>query len=278
MAFEPGFSLLVPTDFTEKSKDALVFAASLIKERGGLIQLLHVVDSIPELKPTTIDTARSRLAEYAKEQHDILDVTIIPNIVTGNIFDTIGESAAKLGTNMIVMGVHGMHGIQFVIGSFAARVILGSTIPVLLISSDLRFKGFRKIILPVDLSRKEDKLIAKAKELALQYRSTIHIFSYIEARSLIKKAILRSKINRIAKSLKKVGIRTTSKIIYPNGSNTIENILDYSKVVDADLIMLMLRSQGNTKEFIVGQAENSLIQESNLPLFIINPLIEKGRP
>jgi nucleotide-binding universal stress UspA family protein len=271
MSFLPGYSLLVPTDFTEKTNLALSFAATLIKERGGIIYSLHVVDYLPELNGITVEAARQRHADYVKTQSEILGVTIIPNIVTGNIFNSIGEAAAKLGTNLIIMGVHGMQGIQFVIGSFAARVILGCSIPVILISDEFVFQGFKNIVLPLDMSRKVDKIVSKVKELGLQYGSTVHVFSNIDSNSIIKKAIQKAETFQIINSLKRTGIKTSSRIVYGENGTFVENVLKYSAEIKADLIMMALQSQGRSLEFVVGKTENRIMQYSKVPLYIINP-------
>jgi len=271
MSFLPGYSLLVPTDFTEKTNLALSFAANLIKERGGIIYSLHVVDYLPELNGITVEAARQRHAEYVKTQSEILGVTIIPNIVTGNIFNSIGEAASKLGTNLIIMGVHGMQGIQFVIGSFAARVILGCSIPVILISDEFVFQGFKNIVLPLDMNRKVDRIVSKAKELGIQYGSTVHVFSNIDSNSFIKRAILKAETFQIINSIKRTGIKTSSRIVYGENSKFVENVLKYSAEINADLIMMALQSQGRSLEFVVGKTENRIMQYSKVPLYIINP-------
>jgi nucleotide-binding universal stress UspA family protein len=271
MSFLPGYSLLVPTDFTEKTNLALSFASNLIKERGGIIYSLHVVDHLPELNGMTVEAAKQRHAEYVKIQSEKLGVTIIPNIVTGNIFNSIGETAAKLGTNLIIMGVHGMQGIQFVIGSFAARVILGCSIPVILISDEFVFQGFKNIVLPLDMNRKVDKIVSKAKELGLQYGSMVHIFSNIDSNSFIKRAILKAEIFQIINSIKRAGIKTSCRIVYGENSKFVENVLKYSAEINADLIMMALQSRGRSLEFVVGKTENRIMQYSKVPLYIINP-------
>lgn len=271
MSFLPGYSLLVPTDFTEKTNLALSFASNLIKERGGIIYSLHVVDYLPELNGITVEAAKQRHAEYVKIQSEKLGVTIIPNIVTGNIFNSIGEAAAKLGTNLIIMGVHGMQGIQFVIGSFAARVILGCSIPVILISDEFVFQGFKNIVLPLDMNRKVDKIVSKAKELGLQYGSMVHIFSNIDSNSFIKRAILKAETFQIINSIKRAGIKTSYRIVYGENSKFVENVLKYSAEINADLIMMALQSRGRSLEFVVGKTENRIMQYSKVPLYIINP-------
>jgi nucleotide-binding universal stress UspA family protein len=274
MSFIPGYSLLIPTDFTEKSNLAFSFAADLVKQRGGIIHALHVVEFYPELNALVIEEARLKLADYVREQQLKLDVTIIPNIVTGNIFNSIGEAASRLGANLIVMGVHGMHGIQFVMGSFAARIILGCSIPVILISEEVKFRGFNNIVLPLDMTRKVDKIVSRAIELGMQYGSTIHVFSSIDVSSVFKKQILIAETRKILNSIKRTGLNATNKLIYNANSHFVDNVLEHSKEINADLIMMTLQAHGHSLEFVVGKTEHQIMENARMPLYLINPVKE----
>ena len=50
----------------------------------------------------------------------------------GNIFEDIGDVAKEIGARLIIMGTHGIKGIQKLVGSYALKVILHSEIPFII--------------------------------------------------------------------------------------------------------------------------------------------------
>jgi nucleotide-binding universal stress UspA family protein len=267
-----AYSFLVPIDFTERSVHALQYAASIIQRNDGMIHLLHVIDERTPPSKEELKSTRERIAEYAREQQEKLKVNIIPHIVTGNIFISIGETAKKLGVQLIVMGIHGMHGIQFIIGSFAARVILGSPVPVLLTNGSKNYSDFKNIVLPLDMNIKMDELIKKTLEMGLQFNSTIHLYSRNEEMSFWKKKKSEIKIKQTMNMVRKAGLKCQSVTLNTDEENLADSVVEYAENINADLIMVTTQNQHNTREYIIVENGIKLMEKSKTPLFFINSL------
>ncbi len=265
------FSVMVPVDFTDKSIHALSAAASLVREKKGIIQLVHVVDSSPESLDRSIIEAKEKLLAFAQKHQEELQVALIPNIVTGNIFTTIGDTASRLGVQLIVMGVHGLHGIQFIIGSFAVRVILGSLVPVLLVNDAFNIKAFKNIVLPIDSSVKMNYMLGKTIEMARQYNSTIHLFAEISSMSFFQRRLVSFRLQKAAKRIRNSGI--PCQVITMDGvaSDFAESVTQYAGNVNAQMIALSMQTRNRSKEFLVGKTATRLVEKSRIPLYIVNP-------
>jgi nucleotide-binding universal stress UspA family protein len=266
-----AYSFLVPIDFTEKSIHALHYAAEIVKKYDGMVHLLHVVDE--RMQPTSEEIAatREKLAHYARDQQELLQVNIIPNTVTGNIFISIGETAKKLGVQLIIMGIHGMHGIQFIIGSFAARVILGSPVPVLLTNGSREFADFKNIVLPFDFNVPMDHLVDKTIELAQLFNSTIHLFSKAEKVSMFNEFLFTNRLKKTIHRIRKAGINCQHIDLNAGNESMADSVLTYSENMGADLIMVTTQNQRNSKEYIIVEAGIRLMEKSRIPLFFLNP-------
>ena len=119
--------VLVPTDFTEVSLIAYNHAALLTKQIGGRLDLLHVVSKKEEVSDT-----HTKLDEaIALIKADYPGMEIKSHVRVGSIFDDIGDTAAEIGAQMIVMGTHGKKGWQHVTGSRALKVVTNSKLPFL---------------------------------------------------------------------------------------------------------------------------------------------------
>lgn len=158
-------TILVPTDFSDVSFEAIRYAMSLAEPYQADLHLLHVVDDAPVLAFHTMemttdfvieDTTRSaeqHLQEFVKS-HDIhgrKGVTLA--VRHGNPYDEITRYATDIEADMIVMATHGRTGLAHVLlGSVAEKVVQHAEIPVLTIKP-ARIRVHRSTVRAADKSR-----------------------------------------------------------------------------------------------------------------------------
>src|SRR5678816_2217797 len=105
--------ILVPIDFTEVTENALRYAIGLgdtLPVRH--IILFHVVSSEKDA-PVAQANLNKLIDKYKAQSHAALESSILP----GNIFDKIGKAAVDQDAALIIMGTHGIKGMQHIIGS-----------------------------------------------------------------------------------------------------------------------------------------------------------------
>ena len=139
--------ILVPMDFSGKSRQALALAVPLAERHGGRLFLLHVV------QPPAISTWRvipggehyltmnmSNLIERVREALTALAARLVPPAVRGrtlvrqgNAYFEITEAARQLKVDLIVISTHGYTGMhRMLIGSVAERVVRHAPCAVLI--------------------------------------------------------------------------------------------------------------------------------------------------
>lgn len=136
--------LLFPTDFSEPSEAAWMFALSFAKEFGAEMVLLHVVPEPPRLAEAyEMGYTPERFIKAATEEAQRLmadmqtkaadwNVPLIPRIRQGVEFREIIAAAREDGVDLIVMGTHGRTGLAHaLIGSVAEKVVRKAPCPVL---------------------------------------------------------------------------------------------------------------------------------------------------
>jgi universal stress protein A len=125
--------ILFATDFSPETRAAAAKAVALAQLAGARLTLLHVVEysaleyageiPIPEnidLDQRRIDAARAHIAELARE----LGIPDAPcRVELGAPKHEIVRVAKESGVDLVVVGSHGRHGLQLLLGSTANGVL-----------------------------------------------------------------------------------------------------------------------------------------------------------
>lgn len=137
--------ILVPTDFSKHSQNALTYAVAFAEKFGAEIYLLHVVQDLalfipeavtagpPLVPPVDQLTAavRTALARVITE-NQLQRLTVHPEVREGTPFYEIVRFAQEKEIDLIVMGTHGRGGLAHVLlGSVTEKVVRKAPCPVL---------------------------------------------------------------------------------------------------------------------------------------------------
>jgi nucleotide-binding universal stress UspA family protein len=138
--------ILVPTDFSEYSRQAATYAHELAQTFGAKLLLLHVVELpaypvevlLPSAEGATLldDLERQARLDLAhllpKAEHAKADVMCL--VAVGTPYYKIVEVAEAEKVDLIIMATHGRTGLsRLVLGSVAERVVRMASCPVLTI-------------------------------------------------------------------------------------------------------------------------------------------------
>lgn len=143
MAVEAIKSILVPIDFSEHSRDALIYAKQFASAYGAHMHLLHVIetnavppfyvglnvtgfDSVADIKARTETALQQLLAETAGP-----NVASTLHILEGYPAHDIVHFAEKHSMDYIVIATHGLTGFKhLLLGSVAEKVVRRAPCPV----------------------------------------------------------------------------------------------------------------------------------------------------
>jgi universal stress protein A len=137
-------TILVPVDFSERSRAALNYAVTLAGDFGGSLLVLHVLD--PLLVAGRLESARLRQLKTssrgeAVKQLQALSRELVQTGVRTKLFlrhgpatDIIVAFAVAKKADLIIMGSQGRTGLsRLLIGSVAERVVRHAFCPVLVV-------------------------------------------------------------------------------------------------------------------------------------------------
>ena len=135
-------SILCPVDFSEPSRQALLWAATIAQRRGGELTVVSVVEPLlaqaagirlhvdlahSDVEPALREFVDATLPEGVRQaSHVLTEVTV------GDTSEAILQSARRLKAGLIVMGTHGLGGFRKVLlGSTTEQVLRRTEWPVL---------------------------------------------------------------------------------------------------------------------------------------------------
>lgn len=137
-------SILVPIDFSDYSKNALQYAASIGRQFGAELLLIYVVEPtispadfsfgqvvLPNIEKELQERGEIELNELASKQEGVTVKTLVR---TGKPFLEIVRTAEEKEIDLIVMATHGHTGMEHLIfGGTAEKVIRKAPCPVLML-------------------------------------------------------------------------------------------------------------------------------------------------
>jgi nucleotide-binding universal stress UspA family protein len=137
--------ILLPTDFSEPSRRAVEYAASLAKSLDASVHLIHVLEEplmvgaaraaaqTTEAREQRYQDGRATLIDVASTLHRPANVVSV-EVRTGIAAEEIVRAAIDYGCDLIVMATHGRSGMKhLMMGSVAEKVIRTAPCPVMVV-------------------------------------------------------------------------------------------------------------------------------------------------
>jgi nucleotide-binding universal stress UspA family protein len=137
--------ILVPTDFSKYSENAVRYAVAFAEKFGAELHVLHVVQDLALFIPEAVlitpmvtppleqfkAAARAALDKVIKEMN-LTGLKVETEVAQGVPFNEIVRTAREKDVDLIVMGTHGHTGLaHMLLGSVAEKVVRKAPCPVL---------------------------------------------------------------------------------------------------------------------------------------------------
>ncbi|MCT4589188.1 MAG: universal stress protein [Carboxylicivirga sp.] len=258
-------TILVPYDFTEVADNAVQHAIKVAKEFDADIHLLHIAK-----KEEQIPALEEQLASQAEKIHETWNVKPTTSVKEGTIFKTINSVVEELDCLLVVMGTHGMKGLQKLTGSWALKVIVGSKVPYLVVQSAPKRSDYQKIVFPIDY-KAENKEKLKWIQFLYQFsKPKVYIYASATKEGIIDS---RTKANVVfsKKYLTEKGI-DFELVLSEGDASFSQETIQFSEKIDADMVLVMTTRDIAFHDYVLGAYEQYIIANSaKMPVLVINP-------
>lgn len=258
-------TILVATDFTQVAGYAADHAQKFAKQLNADVTLLHIIKKETD-RAEAEKNMEMQVSEFSKKYGHK------PNalIKEGSIFSTIGEVASEIEPELVVMGTHGIKGMQHLTGSWALKVIVTSKVPFIVVQEPPKENRIDKIVFPVDFKRENKEKIGWAYYVARLFNSKIFIFqsNYHDKGFVVETTKNLSFAEKFftAKGLQYEIVKAEGKKSFP-----VETI-EFSEKIDADLMLIMTTKSINFTDYILAASEQIIIANTaQIPVMCVNP-------
>ena len=265
-------TILVPSDFTQIGDYAVDNAVKLAKDLNFSICVLHVINKETkknlEKQNKTIEYVDEQLASITdgvKKDHNI-EASYISR--EGSIFSVIAEVADEIMANYVVIGTHGKKGLQFLVGSFALKVIKSSPVPVFVVQGPPENSDVQNIVFPLNLDPGSKQKVKWAIIMNEQFNANFHLYIDNQSDEFSQNRI-KGDLKQVKKILEKHNISYTEtfsekKIPYS------QQLVDYAKNIKSSFIMISTDPDKTSINPFGSHDERIIYNQEKLPVMCIN--------
>lgn len=260
--------IIVPWDFTQVAENALAHAVRISRMVFNDVCILHIIDE--GVKAREEKELRHKLNRVAEENSITYGTAIVPYVAKGSIFTSIAEFANSKEANLVVMGTHGMKGMQKLTGSWALKVIVKSKVPFIVVQDPPANQGrYRNIVFPVDFRIENKEKMGMAIFMGKYFDSKIHILkSATKDTSLLRRTNIN--LNFAVKYFIQNNIEY--EIHEVEKGNFAQKTIDFAQKINADLILIMTTKNISMADYMLGASEQYIIANSSrIPVCCVNP-------
>jgi nucleotide-binding universal stress UspA family protein len=272
-------NILLPTDFSENSKNAIRFAMKFFE---GETCTFHILNS---QKPSSYITADVLYGSPGTTIHEAIlndnkielektirfcesiaekeKYTFVPKIDFDNIVDAVNQAVALNNIELIVMGTNGATGAAEVIfGSNTLKIIRNVDCPVIAVPQGYAFSKIASVLLSLNyqyiVSEKSLNIIS---EIVKKHKASLNILE-IEEESIE----LATKRNYTEEVFKEIGFERFSIKNIPAAMA----INAFEQLIPIQLHAMVVERRSFLDRFIFGSETSKISYGSSVPLLILH--------
>ena len=269
--------IVVTTDFSECSENALIYSLSLCKELKASLYLLHVfhipvpVTDMPYISVSSEEEEKNiklRLEELiTRVRHKTGYEGMIHTITDFNFtVDGILNVVRDINADLLVMGQRGKTTLaDRLFGSTATAIINLVSCPLLLIPEGCSFRKLKKIAIACDRKTGDNKnKVFHVAEMIATLKSEILLFNVVQEETEKDKL-------RIDDFSEMAG--NDVKLFFPVHHDIHEGILQFVSDNDADWLCMFPHRHNIFEQWFTRLNSGNISQQVKIPLLLINELV-----
>lgn len=266
--------ILAATDFHDVADFAIEHAVGIAKVFSYKVVVLHVKTKKSKYSDAEIVQKLETVVNNIKNTHNVSAEYIIKE---GDPLNAIDETASELGANYLTMGTRGKTGVEYIFGSYAAKIIQNSPVPVIVVQKKhFDVNGYKNIVIPIDNTSESKQTVKWALLIAKKWQSKVHVFGKTSNDEFIWNKTLNN-VKVVKKIFEENGIYQVDKFSEDKKASFGKQTIQYAIDIKADLIAattkldILIPGLFSMGIFGGGYDEQFIMDASQIPIMCINP-------
>ena len=269
--------ILVPTDFSIHSENALQAAAIIAKEQHAEIIVFHMMGLTHSglNKNASSNAAEAifhmKLAE--KGFKDFLNkdylkgLNVQEKVESYTNFTDLNKVALENTIDLIIMGSHGTGGLEETfVGSNTEKVVRTSDIPVLVIKSDPKNLNFSEVVFACDFKVENLNAYRSAMKLFASFNSNIHLLYVNLPHKFMTTKQMKENAHEFISVADSGNMNNFEKVVYYNDVSVEDGIHNYCEKIDADLVGIPTHGRRGLAHFFSGSISEDIANHEGRPV------------
>jgi len=293
--------ILCPTDFSETSRHALDQAITIARWYDSRIRALHVihVPFVPELPPSILAAGSQGAAAVVTSTYQVCEADVRNWVqpaeragISTEVFVDEGDAARRIleharswPTDLIVLGTHGLTGIEHtMLGSVTERVLRQAGCPVLTVPPAVVTAAkvpYKRLLCPLDFSESSLNALRYAFSLAKEADASLtilHVFDWPREGDLLVERFDTKEFRHVVEEDARARLNalvTDDVWQWCNPSTTLAygkpylEILDRAAKEQADLIVMGVRGRNPLDLTLFGSTTNQVVRRATCPVLTL---------
>ncbi|WP_299551980.1 universal stress protein [Seonamhaeicola sp.] len=266
--------ILVPTDFSEQSENALKVAAQLARTYDCEIYMLHMLEMpLHKVDPLSSYNDLPEAVYFMKLAHKkfealldkdyLKDLVIHETVDFHDVFKGIYKACDKYNIDLVIMGSHGISGFkELLIGSNTEKVVRTSEVPVLVIKKEHKTFKVDHFVFASDFKEESKVPFLKALKFAELFETEVHLLMVVTANKFVTTVEAKERIQGF---LDAVTPNFCSIHIY-NDETIEKGIMNFSQSIEADLIGMSTHGRQGISHFFNSSISEDLVNHAKRPV------------
>jgi len=265
-------NILVPTDFSDYANNACLVAINLAKKTMAEVHFFHM-EKLPEewVSQEVVDPAIAKHIDEINRKLDDLVTKARHQGLNSEKWLSFSESSNEIVNQIeknkhdfVVMGSHGIHGLEeLFIGSYAQKVVRQSTVPVLVVKdleADLQISN---IVFASDFEDEVRESFEEVLEFAEVTDAKVHLLFINTPGNFTDTSKINDKMDKFTQLNPK---RTVSADVYNSTYDVEDGLLLSCNEKNADVIAMVTHGRKGFIRLIRRSITETIINYSKIPV------------
>lgn len=284
--------ILCPMDFSSTSLRAADYAIALAANYKAELHLLHVVSpvlysadqyafNVGEIV-LAMEKQAARDMKKVEKKARASGVEFREQIRTGNVENEIRAAITSTNADLLVMGTHGLRGIEkWFMGSATEKMLRRSPVPMLITRDTMKAgkapPAVRRILVTTDFSEGTENALDYAFSLAQESQAKItllHVISdhapaNIEGGGPALSVSVRRRLEKMIPESARDWCEADVRVVYGSPYAVILKTLASRKI---DLLIMNIHGKGMLDRALLGSTAERVVRAADCPVMLIPPM------